>query len=169
LNKTRIVAFVSLALAILMAVLDIAMGPSLTLFASNSTILLVLTICLASLYSIAGVQAAREESREISGIEGRTLPARMVGTLRGARDGYASSRREVARILTGAVDARLGNVSGARPRETAEAYLRGILDAQSYSEFIGEPEHMAARVEVAKGYITRLRNAVAVIGGSIGF
>jgi len=158
----------AMALAIMMALLDVGTGPSLSLVASNSAILLVLTVCLVSLYGIAGREPAARESRDITTAEGRTLSSKMVGTLRGARDGYASSRLEVARILRGAANAKLGNSNGVESEKSSESYLRRILDPRSYSEFIAEPEEMAARVETDKLYIERLRSVVESVGRSIG-
>jgi hypothetical protein len=130
--------------------------------------LLILTIILVSLYAVGEERAGAEKSKDFVRLR-RTPPRQMVGTLVGAKDGYTSNRREIARILRDAVDAKIGTGIGTWPPHAADSYLKSILGAQSYAEFISEPERMTARVEATKGYITRLRDVVALVGQSIGF
>ena len=168
-NKTALIAAAAVVLGVIMAAVDSTSGPSLNLLAANSTILLLLTVILVGLFALGGAEsAARDADRDIAP-QRRAPQMEMVETLKGARDGYTTNRREIARILRRAVNARAGAGAGNRSPEAADAYLETILDAASYSEFIAGPEQMTTRVKATKGYITRVGDVVALVERSIGF
>jgi hypothetical protein len=168
-NKPIVFTAGALALGAFMAFVDFTSGPSQSLLAFNSTVLSGLTIILVGLLVIAWTERAPKEAREHFRWARRTPLKEMVETLRGARDGYVSNRRDIARTLRWAVEAEIEAAASSRPREEVDAYLERILDARSFLEFFSESQWRTAKVEVSVGYITRLRGVVASVEQSLGF
>jgi hypothetical protein len=163
-NKKRIASAVAAALGVFMVALDLTSGPSLSLLALNSTILLTLTVAILAYLAFGRAGGAGEGSSGLPRWTRRTPTQEMTALVKAADAGYTSSRREIARILRSAVQARGGKEPTGVPREGDEEALRSLLGDALYAEFISEAGWKASRVRTSKGYITRLREAAAKLG-----
>jgi hypothetical protein len=163
-NRTRIASAVAGALGVFMLVLDLTSGPSLSLLALDSTILLALTLAILAYLAFGRADGDGRRSSGQPRWTKRTPTQEMTSLVRAAEAGYTSSRREVARVLRSAVQARAGDEPTGVPHEGDEEALRSLLGDGLYAEFISEAGWNASRVRTSKGYITRLREAAAKLG-----
>jgi hypothetical protein len=146
---------------------DFLLGPSLNLLSINSTALIALT--LASVAVIAfGSQEARGTRPEVPVLRVR-MPAReLYALVRGARDGYLSNRRAVARIVIGGLAAKM--VNGAKPPtgEEVEKYVQEALAGSYDEELFPASSASRARVRPSGTYIPRLKKAISLVEQRLG-
>ena len=168
-NKSAIATDAAIFLATFMVVVDLLYGPSSSLLAANSTMILALTTTsVALIITLSRRPAWKRPEQAVDRM--RTTPVRdMVELLKGASKGYTWNRKEIAFALRSAVNAKIDNDAGPLAHETADTYLKSVLGGQTFEEFFSEGGWRAAKVEGSYGYLTRLKAVVASLTQSLGF
>ena len=146
----------------LVASLDSVLGPSLNLLSINSTGLTALTALSVGIILLLGSRRA-PPARAPPKYRVRMPALEMQALVRGAREGYVSNRRGVARVLAGAAKARLDDGRMAPTGPEVEGYLRAALGS-SYSGdlFLPQAENRV-RVPPSGTYVASLKEAVALL------
>ena len=165
--RKALVIFVGAAsLGVLAATLDLVLAPSLDLLSINSTGLLALSTLAVVALALAGAKA--EPARDARGHRVRRPEADMRRLVRGAREGYVSNRRSIARMVTGAAVAKLDQ--GRRPPsdQEIEGHLRGVL-GRSYTPVVIAPEtESRTRVPPPDGYLAALKEGISLLEKDLG-
>jgi hypothetical protein len=156
----------SVGVGCVVSVLDLLFGPSLNLLSVNSTGIILVTLSCAAVIVFASPRDARRV--RVPPSYRLRMPVReMYVVVRGARDGYVSSRRRVSRLFAGAVRAKLDTGRRAISDNEVDTYLREVL-ASSYSpELFPAEEGNPSRVPYSRTYVAQLREALSLVQRSL--
>lgn len=151
----------------LLSALNLLLSPSLSLLSADSTGVIALTILVLILLGLRDDRPARE-AREPMVYRDRFPAREMYSLVRGARDGYVSSRRGVASVLSGAVTARLDTSRRTPSEPEVERYLRETLGT-SYTQDLFPPQaENRARVPPSPSYVSNLKVALSLLTRRLG-
>jgi hypothetical protein len=146
----------------LVSALDLLFGPSLNLLSVNSTGIILIALSCAAVVAFSTPRSTRHV-RESPSYRLRMPVQEMYVVVRGARDGYVSSRRRVSRIFAVAARARLDTGRGTLSDDEVDAYLRETL-ASSYSpELFPAEGRSPSRVPPSGTYVASLKEAISLL------
>lgn len=166
-KRATVIVLVGVGAGSLMAVQDFVSGPSLNLLGVDSTVLVGLTIASIALLAFQGTEPVGIGSADALEYRERNPVKGMLNLLEGARRGYTLNRKEIARMLRAAVEAKLGGEEGHPSREAVDSYLSKSLGRQLFSELLSEDQGNAVRVKPSNEYISSLKDAVASLETSL--
>jgi hypothetical protein len=156
------------AAGFLAALWDLYSGPSLELWALNSTVVAGLSVECAALLLLKGPKKKPDSSPESTSYV-RTTPWRgMYNLLRGAEEGYTQNRKEIAIILRSAVAARVSSEAHGATTEEVDARILGAVGPKVYSEVFADEPSMEARVKRPGTYLPELTEGVHRLHEALG-
>ncbi len=168
-SKARTLALSAVVVGSLLAYLDFTSSPSPSLLAVNSTVLIALTAASVALVAAATrAGSIRSPERALERISKPPLEA-MNELAKGARDGYVSNRKQVARVFRTAVDAKIQSepMLGPVNRNDVDEFLRSAVGGPLFTEFFAEDEWKTVRVVSSRGYISRLAQVIEMVERSL--
>jgi hypothetical protein len=156
------------AAGFLLAGWDFISEPSPNLWAVNATVLIILTIEVMFLLALRGTPPPPSPVSGPWHSAMYTPTRRMQALLKGADEGFAQNRKEVAQLLRSAVGAKLATPKGPASRDAVDARILGVLGAKLYSELLPDDSSRPARVRRTTDYILRLKDGLSLLQRSLG-
>jgi len=165
-RRNLLVAF-ALGLGVFMMILDSLSGPSQSLLAANSTMMLAVTIITVALLASPGAKPLYGSQGQVRSPTRGTPLNETTEQLKGASKGYTLNRKEIAQTLRAAVNVKIGSETNHLPNEASDAFLMSILGDQTFAEFFSEDGWKATRVSDSISYLARLKAVVVALTKSL--
>ena len=156
------------AAGLLLAGWDFISEPSLNLWAVNATVLIILTIEVLFLLAMRGTLPPLSSASGRWHSARNTPTRRMHSLLKGADEGFAQNRREVAQLVRSAVGAKLATSTGPASKDTVNARILGVLGPTLFSELFPDDASKPARVRRTPDYIPHLDEGLSLLQRALG-
>jgi len=165
-RATPVIFVCSVVVGCVVSALDLMFGPSLDLLSVNSTGIILVTLSCVAVIAFAGPRDTRQV--QVHPSYRTRMPVReLYIVVRGARDGYVSSRRRISRILAGAARTKLDTGRRTPSDNEVDAYLRAVLTSSYSPELFPAEETNPSRVPSSGTYVASLREALSLLQQSL--
>ena len=154
-------------LAVALAVWNLVSGPSLFLWGTDATAIIVLTVEGVLLLTLNVPPPAAPGPTAPAFARRRAPTKRMLDILNGAEEGYTHNRREAAKILRTAVESKLPGRGGAPPGGAVDECISRIVGQRLYEELFDEEAWKDTKVKVNANYTADLREGITLLQQSL--
>ena len=162
-RKDLLVFGAAVSLGGLVVTLNLMLAPSLDLLSINSTGLVVLSTMVVATLALGGTPRAIRPGVESRRYRTRRPEADMHRLVKGPSGGYVSNRRSIARIVTGAMAAKLDRGRVPPSDQAVSEHLQGVLGRSYTAVVVASGTESRTRVPPSDGYLEALKEALTLL------